>query len=110
MINLHDCYNSHLGKLSVNAQGIVSAHSVGGKSYCLLDDIEFEQQYVHVRLKVQPDTDDPDAYYYCKLYFLEKGHKKFDEAHSLTIPINRLGEFDDYNFKCLVFQQKKLLR
>jgi len=109
MINLHDCYNSHLGKLSVNAQGIVSAHSVGGKSYWLLDDIEFEQQYVHVRLKVQPDTDDPDAYYYCKLYFLEKGHKKFDEAHSLTIPINRLGEFDDYNFKCLVFQQKRII-
>ncbi len=109
MINLQDSYSSHLGKHSVNAQGVVSALSAGGKSYWLLDDIEFEQKYVHVRLKVQPDTDDPDAYYYCKLYYLEKGCEKFDEAHSLTIPINRLGEFDDYNFKCLVFQQKRIV-
>jgi len=109
MINLLDCLSRDLEKLSVNDQSVVSARSVSANAYWLLKDIELEQKYVHVRLKVQPDMDDADAYYYCKLYFLEKGHEAFDEAHSLTIPINRLGEFDDYNFKCLVFQQKKIV-
>lgn len=109
MFNLCDCRSSHLAKLSVNAQGVVSARCAGDQSYWLLKDVDFEHQYVHLRLRVQPDRDDPQAYYYCKLYFLESGREQFDEAHSLTIPIRRLGEFDDYNFKCLVFQQKKII-
>jgi hypothetical protein len=58
---------------------------------------------------VLPEQDDPGAYYYCKLFFLEEGQKSFDEAHSLTLPITRFGEFDDYNFKCLAFQQQKIV-
>jgi hypothetical protein len=103
------CYSHQLDKLVLDANGILTAYSAGESPYWLLDGLELEKQFFHVRLKVLPEKDDPGAYYYCKLYFLEEGQKKFDEAHSLTLPIVRFGEFDDYNFKCLVFQQKKIV-
>jgi hypothetical protein len=109
MQELLDCDSYQLNRLSMDASGVVSGYSTGNSPYWMLEGLELENQYLHVRLKVNPELDDPDAYYYCKLYFLEDGQETFDEAHSLTLSINHFGEFDDYNFKCLVFQQKKII-
>ena len=109
MQELLECYSHHLDGLTLESDGILTGFSTGNSPFWLLDGLELEQQYFHVRLKVVPEKDDPGAYYYCKLYFLEEGRDKFDEAHSLTLPISRFGEFDDYTFKCLVFQQRKIV-
>jgi len=109
MQKLLECYSFGLDGLELDANGIIKGYSKGNSPYWYLDGLELEGHYFHVRLKVIPETDDPGAYYYCKLYFLEDGQKTFDEAHSLTLPINHFGEFDDYNFKCLVFQQQKIV-
>ena len=109
MQKLLECYSHQLDRLALDANGTLTGNSVGKSPYWLLDGLELEKQYFHVRLKVFPEKDNPGAYYYCKLYFLEEGQEKFDEAHSLTLPIVRFGEFDDYNFKCLVFQQQKIV-
>lgn len=108
MQNLLEYYSFQLDGLELDTNGVIKGYSKGTNPYWLLDGLDFEKHYFHVRLKVIPEKDDPRAYYYCKLYFLERDQKKFNEAHSLTIPINRFGEFDDYNFKCLVFQQQKI--
>lgn len=109
MRKLLEYYSFQLDRLELDDNGVIKGYSKGNSPYWLLDGLDLEKQYFHVRLKVIPEKDDPRAYYYCKLYFLENDQKKFDEAHSLTLPINRFGEFDDYNFKCLVFQQQKIL-
>jgi len=109
MHKLLECYSHQLDRLELNANGVLTSYSAGKSPYWLLDGLDMEKQYFHVRLKVLPEKDDLGTYYYCKLYFLEKGQKTFDEAHSLTLPIVRFGEFDGYNFKCLVFQQKKIV-
>jgi hypothetical protein len=106
---LLDCDSHQLDRQALDANGLLTGYSAGSSPYWLLDGLDMEKQYLHVRLKVLPEKDDPGAYYYCKLYFLEEGQQKFDEAHSLTLPIVRFGEFDDYNFKCLVFQLKKIV-
>ena len=103
------CYSHQLDSLALDTNGILTGYSVGKGPYWFLDGLELDRQYFHVRLKVVPERDDPDAYYYCKLYFLEEGQEEFDEECSLTLPINRFGEFDDYNFKCLVFQLQKIV-
>ncbi|MCG6899780.1 MAG: sulfotransferase [Gammaproteobacteria bacterium] len=100
---------SQLKGVELDSSGAINATSVGTSPYWLLEGVDLEKHYLHIRLSVVPQKDDPGAYYYCKLYFLEMGQKKFDESHSLTLPITRFGEFDDYNFKCLVFQQKKIV-
>lgn len=109
MQKLLECYSHQLDRLVLDANGILTCCSAGKSPYWILDGLELDKQYFHVRLKVRPKKDDPGAFYYCKLYFLVEGQKKFDEAHSLTLPIVRFGEFDDYNFKCLVFQQQKIV-
>jgi len=109
MQKLLECYSFQLDGLELDANGVIKGYSMGNSPYWFLDGLDLEKQYFHVRLKVMPEMDDPGAYYYCKLYFLEDGQNKFDETHSLTLPIKRFGEFDDYNFKCLVFQQQKII-
>ena len=109
MHELLECHRFQLDKPELDANGVIKCTSQGNSPYWLLDGLDLENEYIHVRLKVAPDLDDPGAYYYCKLYFLEDGQNEFDEAHSLTLPIQRFGEFDDYNFKCLIFQQRKIV-
>jgi hypothetical protein len=109
MQKLLECYSHHLDSLRLDPDGILTGLSKGNSPFWLLDGLELEKQYLYVRLKVVPEKDDPGGYYYCKLYFLEEGRNEFDEEHSLTLPISRFGEFDDYSFKCLVFQQRKIV-
>jgi len=109
MQSLLECFSNQLDRLELDAKGVIKGYSKGNSPYWLVDGLDLEKQYFHVRLKVIPETDDPAAYYYCKLYFLEAGQEMFDEAHSQTLTINRFGEFDDYNFTCLAFQQRKIV-
>jgi len=108
MQKLLECDSFQLDGLELDVNGVTKGYSIGNSPYWFLDGLDLEKRYFHVRLKVIPETDDPGAHNYCKLYFLEDGQETFDEAHSQTLPINRLGEFDDYNFKCLAFQQQRL--
>ena len=109
MQNLLECHSFQLNGIVLDASGVINAFSSGNSPYWLLEGLDLEKQYFHVRLKVMPEKDDLGAYYYCKMYFLEEGQKEFDEAHSLTLPIVRFGGFDDYNFKCLAFQLQKIV-
>lgn len=104
-------YKSHqIKNINISGLGEMVAVVTGEDSWFEFDNDENTSCYLEVEMSFSPAKIGNTQFHHCKLYFLEEGMKYFDENHSITIPLDKVGQFSTYKFKCLPFQTTKIMK
>ncbi|MBS3735238.1 MAG: sulfotransferase [Phycisphaerae bacterium] len=102
-------YPAHgLSDVHLRDDGVVTAQADGRDAHWTLGDVQLDNQYVLLTMRVDPSGPVPDEMLRCELWYRPAGRKHFDRAHVLTHWIRQCNAAHTYAFKCVPFQRRRI--